>query len=98
MKYGPTGHYGAHATAMTGVYTGENLNINANPLNFNLNSDEKQEYYDKGYKASVEFFNNIETLYKSDKINQINDICIDCATQTTIEYTDASSNTIQYHQ
>jgi len=31
MKYGPTGHYGAHATAMTGVYTGENLNINANP-------------------------------------------------------------------
>ena len=31
MKYGPTGHYGAHATAMTGVYTGENLNINTNP-------------------------------------------------------------------
>ncbi|MBT5859173.1 MAG: hypothetical protein HOH88_04815 [Flavobacteriales bacterium] len=31
MKFGPTGHYGAHATAMTGVYTGENLNINANP-------------------------------------------------------------------
>jgi hypothetical protein len=31
MKYGPTGHYGGHATAMTGVYTGENLNINANP-------------------------------------------------------------------
>lgn len=31
MKYGPTGHYGSHATAMTGVYTGENLNINANP-------------------------------------------------------------------
>tara|TARA_B110000444_G_scaffold214981_1_gene212649 strand:+ start:1133 stop:2440 length:1308 start_codon:yes stop_codon:yes gene_type:complete len=31
MKYGPTGHYGAHATAMTGVYTGENLNINVNP-------------------------------------------------------------------
>jgi len=31
MKSGPTGHYGAHATAMTGVYTGENLNINANP-------------------------------------------------------------------
>ena len=31
MQYGPTGHYGAHATAMTGVYTGENLNINANP-------------------------------------------------------------------
>ena len=31
MKYGPTGHYGAHATAMTGVYTGQNLNINTNP-------------------------------------------------------------------
>lgn len=31
MKYGPTGHYGAHATAMTGVYTGENLNVNSNP-------------------------------------------------------------------
>ena len=31
MKYGPTGHYGAHATAMTGVYTGDNLNINRNP-------------------------------------------------------------------
>ncbi len=31
MKYGPTGHYGAHATAITGVYTGENLNINTNP-------------------------------------------------------------------
>ena len=31
MKYGPTGHYGAHATALTGVYTGNNLNINAAP-------------------------------------------------------------------
>ena len=29
MKYGPTGHYGGHATALTGVYTGDNLNINA---------------------------------------------------------------------
>ena len=31
MKQGPTGHYGAHATALTGVYTGNNLNINAAP-------------------------------------------------------------------
>ncbi|MBC8265572.1 MAG: hypothetical protein H8E84_01265 [Flavobacteriales bacterium] len=31
MKYGPTGHYGGHATALTGVYTGDNLNINSNP-------------------------------------------------------------------
>ena len=31
MKYGPTGHYGSHATAMTGVYTGQNLDINTNP-------------------------------------------------------------------
>ncbi len=30
MKYGPTGHYGGHATAMTGVYSGE-ININAAP-------------------------------------------------------------------
>ncbi|MEC7863514.1 MAG: hypothetical protein VYB55_00440, partial [Bacteroidota bacterium] len=32
FKQGSTGHYGAHATAMTGVYTG-NVNINANPEN-----------------------------------------------------------------
>lgn len=31
LKYGPTGHYNGHTTAMTGVYTDTNLNINSNP-------------------------------------------------------------------
>ena len=38
----------------------------------------------------------IEVMESSIEI--VDDICIDCATQTTIEYVDASSNTIQYHQ
>ena len=74
------------------------ININANPLNFNLNSGEKSEYYDKGYTAAEDFFKYIDTFEKSEQSDNCNKIYIDCSTQTTIEYVDASSNTIQHLQ
>tara|TARA_B100000700_G_scaffold281952_1_gene333074 strand:+ start:1184 stop:2149 length:966 start_codon:yes stop_codon:yes gene_type:complete len=78
------------------------INLNANPLNFNLNIDEKQTYCDNGYKTTETFFKMLdektEDTQKDDTQKDDTDIFIDCACQTEIKYKDASCNTIPYHQ